>query len=276
MGLFRNYLPFRRRKQSYFIDSLRRRLRLSIRDLDCLTASGLLRRGAEGGKIPVKGQEGFQVLRDPGGESRRVEALVQGDLMGQGQGFLLVPGAQQVADLALAADIVRSRQLKDLLAVKLAHQLLQGLGVPVDLLAIAGHGGGGSGPEAHAIAVIVRGDLKIEGRAARPVLVPGADAEPQVVLVGSLAVEPPGVPVNAADLQDQRLMGQRCRQTVVHGLAQLTGGGQQVLLVIVLMGQEPAAFVVEADAPHEIHGLLAVSLKHSVSPLRWVWVQCSA
>ena len=49
-------------------------------------------------------------------------------------------------------------------------------------------------------------------------------------------------------------MGQRCRQTVVHGLAQLTGGGQQVLLVIVLMGQEPAAFVVEADAPHEIHG----------------------
>ena len=27
MGFFRNYLPFRRRKQSYFIDSLRRRLR---------------------------------------------------------------------------------------------------------------------------------------------------------------------------------------------------------------------------------------------------------
>ena len=46
-----------------------------------------------------------QVLRDPGGEVRGIEALVQGDLVGQGQGLLLIPGAQQVADLALAADI---------------------------------------------------------------------------------------------------------------------------------------------------------------------------
>ena len=184
--------------------------------------------------------------------------------MGQGQGLLLIPGAQQVADLALAADIVRAVQLKHLLAVKRPHQLLQGPGVPVDLLAIAGYQGGGGGPEAHAVAVVVRGDLKIEGGAAGPVLVPGADAEPQVVLVGPLAVEPPGVPVNAADLQDQRLPGQGRRQPLVHRLAQLPGGGQQVLLIVVLVDQEPAALIVEADAPHKIHGFLAVSLKHTV------------
>ena len=48
----------------------------------------------------------------------------------------------------------------------------------VDALAVQGHEGRGGTPEAHAVAVIVRGNFKVEGGAAGPVLIAGADTEP--------------------------------------------------------------------------------------------------
>ena len=90
-------------------------------------------------------------------------------------------------------------------------------------------------------------------------------AEPQVVFVGPAAMEPPGVPVDAGHLADEPqvrpLLGEEVMELVrqsAHGLIEL---GEIGLLV----GFKPAALIVEADAPHEVHGLVGKSGKHSAS-----------
>ena len=53
--------------------------------------------------LPFEIRRTYWIYDVPGGEVRGIEALVQGDLVGQGQGLLLIPGAQQVADLAYSS-----------------------------------------------------------------------------------------------------------------------------------------------------------------------------
>lgn len=83
-----------------------------------------------------------------------------------------------------------------------------------------------------------------------------------MILIGPLSVETAGIPVDAADLQYQRFVGQHGMKAVVELLPQRTGGGQQVGLVLLFMLLKPAAVVIEADAPEKIHRLLVIALKH--------------
>ena len=133
--------------------------------------------------------------------------------------------------------------------------------MPVDLLAVGLHQRRCRCPEAQAEAVVVRPQLKPEGGPSRPVLVTGTDAPPQVILVGAPAVEPPGVPVNAGYLQDQRLVGKRLVHRLIDLFAQLLDGSQEGIDVLVLVRHKPAPLIVEADAPHEVHRLRGKALK---------------
>ena len=116
-------------------------------------------------------------------------------------------------------------------------------------------------PEAHAVAVIVRPDLKVKRGPPRPVLAAGADAEPQVVLVRSIPVQPSGIPIDAGELQQKRLLGECRVQGFIHLLAQRTGGGQEMCLIVLLMRQKPGAFVVEPNAPQKVQCLLCIAFK---------------
>ena len=83
-----------------------------------------------------------------------------------------------------------------------------------------------------------------------------------MVLVGPLSVEAAGVPVDAADVEVQPQLGEFFREPAVDLPPQLQSGLVEVLEVFLLVGLEPGAVVVEADAPHEIQSLAGVALKH--------------
>ena len=184
--------------------------------------------------------------------------------MAQGQGLFLEPRPQKVADFPLAAGIAVPGEDELPLPVEQAHQPAEFIRALLQIPAKELHQLCPSLPEAHAVAVILRGDLEVEGGPSRPVLVPGAHAEPQVILVRSPAVEPSGIPIDTADLQQERLMGEHPPQALIDLLTQSPGRLQQMLLIVLLMGQKPLPFVIEADAPHKVHCLLRISLKHTV------------
>ena len=224
-------------------------------------------RGAQLVEIPIQGHQRPEAVDDVLRQLRREDALVQRPIVLEIDGLPVVPRLEQRRRLALAPGILRPTQRKDLLLVELPHQTAQRLGVLVEAPAVGGHQRRAGTPEAHAVAVIVRPDLKIEGGATRPVLIAGADAEPQVILVRPLPVEPPGAPVDAGQLQQKRIVGTHLVNGVIDLLRQRPRGGQQMLLIVLLMLHEPAPLVVEANAPQKVHRFLRISLKcHIAAP----------
>ena len=181
--------------------------------------------------------------------------------------LLLIPGPQQRADLPTASGILRPNQHEMFLPVEPPYQPGQFLRLLVDALAVRLHQRRLRRPEPHAVAVIIRRDLKVKRRPPRPVLVPGADAEPQMILVRPLPVQPPGVPVDTGHLQQERFLRVLLVQRLIYLLPQLPGGPQQMRLIVLLVGHEPAPLVVEPYAPQKVQRLLGVSLKCHVSTL---------
>lgn len=88
-----------------------------------------------------------------------------------------------------------------------------------------------------------------------------------MVLVGSPAVEPPGIPVDPGDVEIQRQLGKVLPHKSLGLGSQLHGGLVQAAEVLLLVGQKPASLVIETDAPEEIQSLSAVSGKHVIAPL---------
>ena len=234
----------------------------------CAVGLGALlqRGGAQAAEVVIKREQQVEVfhnlVREGGGE----DLLVERQLMLQREGLLLVPRAQEVAHLALAAGVVRAGQGEDVLPIEAAHELFQLAGRAVDLAAVQLHQSGRGAPEAHAVAIVVRGDLEIERGAARPVILAGADAEPKVVLIRPTAEQAARVAVDTADLELQRLVRQHRVQAVVDLPAQCARRLEQGGLIDLLVLHEPAALIIEADPPEEIHRLLRIALKHIRSP----------
>jgi len=83
-----------------------------------------------------------------------------------------------------------------------------------------------------------------------------------MVLVGAAAEEPPGVPVDAGHLADEVQVGMAVGKGPVHLVGQRLHGPLKGGQVLLLVGLEPALFVVEPDAPHEVHGGAGKALKH--------------
>lgn len=111
--------------------------------------------------------------------------------------------------------------------------------VPVDAGAELGHGDGLGAVIAHPQAVILRRDLKIEGGDMGPPLLLGPDGEPQVVLVGAAAVEPPCIPVDAGDMKVQLLLGIGGGHGGMDLAAQLLEGSDDQIQILLLVGLEP-------------------------------------
>ena len=88
---------------------------------------------------------------------------------GEGNAFPVVPGGEQRPRVPLGALVQLPLQLERGL-LQLPGQLLHRLGVPVDAGAQLGHGDRGRVIAPHAEAVILRGDLKVEGGQAHPLL----------------------------------------------------------------------------------------------------------
>ena len=134
----------------------------------------------------------------------------------------------------------------------------------VDPLAIRLHQRRSRRPKAQAEAIILRCDLKPKGRPPRPVLIPRADAPPQMVFIRPAAEQTPRIAVNAGHLQHQRLVRQHLMDSLVHLCTQLLHRLQKCILIHLLILHEPAPLVVEADAPHEIHRRVRKALKHTL------------
>ena len=88
----------------------------------------------------------------------------------------------------------------------------------------------------------------------------------QALLVGPLAVEPPRIPVDPADMEVQPQLGELLHKAVVDLPPQLHGGLVEVLHIRLLVGGKPGPVVVEADAPQEVQRFAAVSGKHILLP----------
>ena len=75
-------------------------------------------------------------------------------------------------------------------------------------------------------------------------------------------MEPPGVPIDTGDFADESQLRMGAVKTAVHFLRQGLHGTIELLFVLFLVGFKPRAFIVEADAPHEIYRLACKTCKH--------------
>lgn len=124
------------------------------------------------------------------------EQLLVGGLVARDKVLFAVPGLQQLGGGGPGPLVVRAGEGKDLLPVEAAGQLLHGLGLPIHPGPQLGHGEGRGLPEAHAVGVALRLQLKPEGGQGAGMLQGLVDAQPQVILIGPPAEEPPGIHQN--------------------------------------------------------------------------------
>ena len=147
-------------------------------------------------------------------------------------------------------------QDKDILLIQAVGQLQQGLVVPVHPGAVPFHDRRFGAPKAHAVAPLVGRDFEPQRRACALIpAVPAEQGQPQVVFVGSPAEQPPGVPVDAGDLQVELAFGKAFQQLVLHVGPQFLHGLIQVFEIVRLVGFKPGFFIVEPDAPEKLNGL---------------------
>ena len=157
------------------------------------------------------------------------ERLPVGGVVGEGEALFAVPGGEQPGGGGLGALVVLPLQHKYVLLLEAAGQLFHGLGLPVHAGAELGHGDGWSLPEAHAVGVALRAQLEPEHRLGAALLVGAGQAQPQMVLVGAAAEEPPGVPVDAGHLADEVQVGMAVGKGHVHLVGQRLHGPLKVL-----------------------------------------------
>src|SRR5699024_196262 len=110
----------------------------------------------------------------------------------------------------------------------------------------------------------LRSHLEPEDRPVGPRVPLRPQGEPQVVLVGTPAVEPPGVPVDPGNVEVQPQLGPLGGEAVVDLLPQRRRGLIETAEILLLVGLEPGPVVVEADPPQKVQGLLTIALKHAV------------
>ena len=75
-------------------------------------------------------------------------------------------------------------------------------------------------------------------------------------------MEAAGVPVDAADVEVQVQLGEFLHKAVVDLGSQSHGGLVEILQVVAFVLREPGPVVIEADAPQEVQGFVAVASKH--------------
>ena len=69
-------------------------------------------------------------------------------------------------------------------------------------------------------------------------------------------MEPPGIPVDPGDMEVESQLRGFLLHDLLDLLPQLAQGLSHVGQILLLVLQKPAAFVIEADSPQEIHCLL--------------------
>ena len=75
-------------------------------------------------------------------------------------------------------------------------------------------------------------------------------------------MEPPCIPVDAGDMKVQLLLGIGGGHGGMDLAAQLLEGSDDQIQILLLVGLEPTALIIESDAPQKIHGALRKTLKH--------------
>ena len=86
----------------------------------------------------------------------------------------------------------------------------------------------------------------------RPVLPRHAQGEPEVGFVGSPAIQPPRIPIDAADAQHQGQFFVGGGEFFIDVFPQRPQGGLDIVEVLLLVALEPGALVVEPNAPEKI------------------------
>ena len=148
--------------------------------------------------------------------------------------------------------VALARQGEDLLLLQAARQRFGGLGVQLQLCAEAIHDQVALGPAAHAKVPALGREAEPVGR--RGQLLPvGPEGEPEMVVHRPAAVEPPGVAVDAGDMEIPVVLRVLLLQMRKQRVGQLLGGPVHQALIVLLVGAEPFAAVVQPELPEEIH-----------------------